>query len=93
MKMTLLLTTLIAFAGISSVSADEALNSAGDKASQARFVRAEARVAGGRADRSRILVAARHAEAQPAQLKARKTAEGKSVQHRQKILGGRNAPK
>lgn len=92
MKNTLLLAALIALAGVSTASAGEPLQSPRGKDNQAGFVRAEARVLGGRADRSRILVSPRQSE-QASLRKAKAASEKTPPSVRGKSLGGRNNPK
>ncbi len=91
MKNTLLLAALIALAGISAASAGESKESP-RKANQTQFVRAEARVLGGRADRSMILVSPRQSE-QALLRKAKADSEKTPPSVRGKSLGGRNNPK
>lgn len=87
MKSTLLLAALIAVAGMSTASAGERLASRG-KDNQTQFVRAEARVLGGRADRAAIL-----ASTQASPLKAKAASERTLPAQRGKSLGGRNNPR
>lgn len=93
MKKTLLLAALIAFAGVSASSAGELLQSPRGKANQTQFVRAEARVLGGRADRSTILASPRHAGQQDTLRKEKSTSKATPTANREKSLGGRNSPK
>lgn len=90
MKYTLLLAALIALAGISAASAGESKESP-RKANQTQFVRAEARVLGGRADRSAILSSPRQA-GQASLRKAKAVSEKTPPPAREKSLGGRNNP-
>lgn len=93
MKNTLLLAALIALAGVTTASAGEPLHSPRGKDTQVKYVRAEARVLGGRADRSRILASPRHAEQMASVRKAKSTSKPTPTAHRGTILGGRNSPK
>lgn len=88
MKTTLLLAALIALAGVSTMSAGERLVSPRGKNDQKQFVRAEARVLGGRADRAVIL-----ASPQASPQKAKAANEKTPVAVREKSLGGRNNPR
>lgn len=92
MKPTLLLAAIVAFSAANAVSAGESLKSPRDKASRPQFVRAEARVLGGRADRARIVASPRHAE-QASLRKAKTVSERTPAAERGKSLGGRNNPR
>ncbi len=91
MKNTLLLAALIALAGVTTASAGEPLQSPRGKENQTRYVRAEARALGGRADRSRILASPRQTE-QASLRKAKTVRDIMPSSMPGKSLGGRNNP-
>lgn len=93
MKNTLLLAALIALAGVSTASAGEPLQSPRGKENQTKFVRAEARALGGRADRSVILASPRHAEQLASVRKIQTPSKATPTAQHRTILGGRNSPK
>lgn len=84
-KMLLLAAGLLALTAVSTASAGERLQSPRAKDNQTPIVRAEARVLGGRADRSVILASPRQADQQYSNRKVKSPAGMK--------LGGRNSPK
>lgn len=93
MKTTLLLAAAFLAVATITTSAGKPLHSPRGKESQTKFVRAEARVLGGRGDRSRILAPPRHADQMASARKVQTPGKATPTAHRGMIIGGRNSPK
>lgn len=93
MKIALLLAGLIASTAVSTALAGDPIYSSHIEKSQPKFVRAEARMLGGRADRSMILVSLGHREQTTSPRNTQTPSKAMPAVQRETTFGGRNSPR